>query len=775
MDNKRIIKIQLLLFIIIFVVLIGFYLYRENNDVFSILAAQSKNAIYTNIPTGFYEKDLKIKLSKDSILPIKAQIFYTTNGENPDKYSKEYDGEISIKCEEKDRIIPLKVVAYYKGKYSDIQEFTYVVCDNIKERYDMPIISITTDRENLYDFEKGIFVPGQAYEDYIKEHDDDDYMFQTVLNGNYRERDDWWIKDAEIAMFSKDGQILNENKIGIAVSGGRSSAEYPKSLKLVSNFYDDLSQFQIEFLDNHESANHSIIDYYKTVRLRAGSQTKIGGNIRSTLVSQLANQAEFDGCFTSKIVLVYLNGEFYGIMDMEQNYSDSFIKNKYNLEDVNKVYRVKGKEIDCFKEAGLDKFFDIDLTQEENQKELEEKIDIKNYLEYYSINICTNNTDWPQNNYELWYYTGDEDENNPYTDGRARFLMYDFDMAYRHSVDGEWSEDEFKRIMNIDPKTGETLFQRIMQVKKYRDLFVTILLNNQKKSFNQENVCSKIDSIKENMQKETDIQFYSTGWLEDLESESETIKEVCSTVLDRINDDLDKFYGMKNKYEFRLTTSKGVTAQIVNQIIYEDQTYRNRYYDEMSFEISIISNPGYEINNIIINGIAIDKEQFKKNGQEYIIKISPDLIQENKIRIIVDASKNSEQNLVISEISAKDYYDWIRVSNYAENSINLGEYYLSNNEMNLTMYNLPNIILEPGKSIIVDGKHNRYSVGDYICNFSISKYQTIYLTKYGEKKGTRDIIDKIYVPKMQLNESYGRVNNSNIWNFYENTDSKRRK
>ena len=129
MDKKKIVKIQLIVFIILFFVIIGFFIYRENETVFSILAAQSKSPVYSNYETGFYSDDLKIRLTKDTLLPFNAKIYYTTDGEDPDKYSKEYNGVISIECEETEKIIPLKTVVYYKGKYSEVQEFTYNECD----------------------------------------------------------------------------------------------------------------------------------------------------------------------------------------------------------------------------------------------------------------------------------------------------------------------------------------------------------------------------------------------------------------------------------------------------------------------------------------------------------------------------------------------------------------------------------------------------------------------------------------------------------------------
>ena len=75
MDKRKVIKIQLLFFIIVFFLVIAYFLSRENNNVFSILAEQSKNAIYSNIETGFYNEDIKINLTKDKLLPYGSKIF----------------------------------------------------------------------------------------------------------------------------------------------------------------------------------------------------------------------------------------------------------------------------------------------------------------------------------------------------------------------------------------------------------------------------------------------------------------------------------------------------------------------------------------------------------------------------------------------------------------------------------------------------------------------------------------------------------------------------
>ena len=778
MDKKKVVRIQLLVFIVLFFVIIGYSIYRENDSVFSILAAQSKNAIYSNYETGLYSENLTVHLSKDGLLPIKAKIFYTTDGEDPDKYSKEYTGEILIECEETEKIIPLKTVVYYKGKYSKVQEFTYIVCDNVSKRYNMPIISITTNRENLYDFDKGLFVPGSTYENSVREFDEEEYeanhLYQTVISGNYRERDsELWIRDAEMVLFDTDGSVTNESEIGLAISGGTSSAQYPKSLKLLGDYQDSLGQLELSFLDNRENAQFSIVDNYKSIRLRSGNQSGIGGNIRSTLISELANEANYDGCFKSKIVLVYLNGSFYGLMDMEQNYSNSFLKNKYNLEETQKAVALKGSEENCFKVAGIDTLFEKNLNIEENQIRLEEKLDVENYLYYCAINFYVNNTDWPHNNYEMWCYTGEYDINNKYTDGRYRFLMYDLDMAYKPESAGEWGEDLLLRLLDENGKNGSTGFLKLMKVKKYRDMFLTIMANLKKSAFNVENISKQIDIINNYMKKESDIQFHGTGWINDLNRESESIKSVSKNVISRLDKDLEKEFHLDGKYKFVLKNSNGVTSKILNEVIYENEVYNNEYFKDSQFELVINVNPGYKMNNIIVNGSKVNLIQSSVDKNEYLLTIDSKLIHNNEVLVNVSASRNQGANIIISEISAKDYNDWIKITNNGIEDINLENYYLSNDENNLLKYNLPSITLSIGESFIIDGKKNHFAVGDYICNFSISKYNTIFLVENNKRESTKVIFDRVYVPKMQINESYGRVKNSNIWNFYKNSSKRR--
>ena len=90
-----------------------------------------------------------------------------------------------------------------------------------------------------------------------------------------------------------------------------------------------------------------------------------------------------------------------------------------------------------------------------------------NYLLYYAINILANNTDWPQNNFEIWKYDGPYIENNKYTDGRYRFLIYDTDLTYYSSkneifFDG-CDKDTFVSLMENIYRSEDSTFSNVMK------------------------------------------------------------------------------------------------------------------------------------------------------------------------------------------------------------------------------------------------------------------------------------------------------------------------
>lgn len=754
--NKKFIR---LLICILFVVCLY---YAINEARFFSNMKKSSNLITFSHTTGFYNEKVSVKLFKSVDVPLGTKVFYTLDGNDPTNESHQYTWNDKIELdvdENQTKIYPLKVVLYYNNQYSTVYQETYVIEKKIETRFDIPVISITCDSQNLYDWYSGIMVPGEVHYNEVMSGK------KGYLLGNYNMRSDEWIRDAKVTMFAENGEILINQDIGLAISGGTSSEMYVKSLKLIAKYNGD-NKFDIQLTDEVPSASpYSVINRYASIRLRSGAQDQKQGNIRSSVISRLAEQSNFDGCTTTRRAVVYLNGKFYGIFDMQENYSNSNIASRFGIENEDLIEKYKISESNVLESFNIKELFDADLDDENSRNELEKYVDMDNYLMYYAIEILSNNTDWPNNNYEAWRYTGNEIDGNKYTDGRIRFLIYDADMIY-YSKNNIWvfenaDSDTLEMIMESQGRSQNSTFKNVMKSKYYRDRFVSIVCDLRNTSFKKENVTSLIDEEYNKIKKENLMQFS--------EEENQQIlfyigemKRSVEEKENRVDIDIQKYFSVSEKYQLSVTSTEGAHVFWNNIDLYNEKSYVNNYYKGIDLTMYCHANEGYKFLYWLINGNT------KIYGNKLIINDEFIVNQITTVQPIVE--KDSDTDLIIEEISANSDSDWMKFCNVGNEKINLGVYYISDIDTNYKKYKLPDIELEPGKSIIINGDKNYYASGDYICNFNLSVGENLYLYDSNKQR----VIEKINVQNMDKKETYGRLYGSGDWWFFDNRFNQRK-
>lgn len=710
------------------------------------------DAVQFNLESGHYDKTLKLKLSKNIEFPFIAHIYYTTNGDDPRVNGILYEGSITLEENDSIAVYPVKAVVGIHGRFSNVTEKTYIITEEKDNEYDIDIISISCNHDDLYNYYTGIMVAGVTYDQNVENG------VTGFIPGNYSNRGGEWIKDCHITMVDKDGQMLLDQNGGMEISGNTSVIFPVKSLKLYADrSYDPNNNFFKISLDNSDTdfLDYSYVTKYKSMRLRSGSQDLyFGGNIRSAVVSRLAVNSNFDGCSGTRRSLVFLNGEFYGIMDIQQNYSDSYLSNRFGLPNSDLLEKVKGGEPDIFFDLGLNELFEQDLNIAENRNLLEEKVDMDNYLLYYALEIMCNNTDWPVNSYEVWRYIGDEIADNPYTDGRYRFLMFDMDMSFNTDLRYEFFdgalEDTFVSIMNNEYRAKGNSFINVMKSKYYRDKFITIICDLTNTSFSKESLELVLSEEDEKISYFRKI-YYTYDMCNTSENESEQMKKAVLSRPTEVKNDIETYFNLDEKYTFNLNVPKGVMVSWNNMKIYEGEQYTNDYYKGVDLYLRADANPDYEFEYWLIN----DKKVY---GETIILESDkfPDVVD-----ICPVVSKKKDSCLVINKISAEGGSDWIELSNYGDESIEIGNYYLTDNQENLFEFQLPDLFLGSGESIIIHCKNDSEYLGEYMCNFNISAQEKLILSD-----GV-NIVDYVYVPIMDSKEVYMRHKNSNNWVFAE--------
>ncbi len=763
LDKKK--KISLIVLALLIVAFGGTYAYFYQQDYSNIAAIEDHiekdKIIIFSQDTGMYDSSLSITLSTDTEVPRSAQLYYTLNGDDPNAEDGIlYTGAISLEQDNDLRIYPLKVVLYYNGEYSDIYEKTYVLSTDISNPYNLKIINISTDNDNLYDYETGILIPGKIYDDWVQENGES----KAIYHGNYWQRGDEWIRDAHISLFDEDGILLLNQNIGFSVAGNTSVTTDYKSFKIYagSEYDESYDNFEI-LLENEgiENSSFSNIEKYNNLRLRSGSQDSMvdyggTGNIRFPAISTLCQESGFEGISSSNYCLFYINGQFFGIYDIEQTTANSTLSSKFNLYDSDLIEKHEGSEVNCFSNAEILSLFASDLNDVSNRLALEKKVDMDDFLYYYAIEILINNTDWPANNFKIWRYTGEYDETNIYTDGRYRFWITDLDLTYYSNISTGFfngsNGDILQQLFENTNRGAGSVFMNVINSTYYRDKLLTILRDLLITTFSSDHITTIMEEENKKISEARQI-FLGKEYSILAEQNLNCVKQSVAERETEITYDISTYLNLSQMNTIKLSTSEGVQVDWGIETLYQNSTYQNQYYSGTSFTLQATSYPGYTFDHWLINGEIV-------YGDTYTVS---DILYAQSSEIQAIAVPTDEVSIVISSLYAKGSDDWMEIYNAGTQTVTLSDYYISDNSTKLDKYRLPEVNLAPGETIKVYGKKNYVHLNDYITNFSLSEHETVYLSDGAT------ILDQVKIPNMSSVETFTRYENSNTW-FFKDID-----
>ncbi len=319
-------------------------------------------------------------------------------------------------------------------------------------------------------------------------------------------------------IIAPDGTRVISQDVGIRLFGGSSRNLQQKSFKIVARkdgyfgdtpyvgagtftypFFSDrivqAGKNAGEVLEKYDSlilrngGNDSLLstaaDPMDTCLLRDGLANRFAFRYAKNLPSSLAHFAT-----------VYLNGQYYGILELRENQNEDYFKRIWGVDD-NDIVVVKS-ELDTSRKCddpngetckgggcrfcGVWFYYETDeeaAAQAEMQawidlcrraaaavhagdaeynalyKEISEKVDLVNVKEYLALSTFLCNTDWPYNNIRVWRYTGAAMDGVSITDGKWRFATRDMDMSMARYSSPDMLPD-------LDSRTSVDMFDWVL-------------------------------------------------------------------------------------------------------------------------------------------------------------------------------------------------------------------------------------------------------------------------------------------------------------------------
>lgn len=326
----------------------------------------------------------------------------------------------------------IRAVCYKDNEYSNIESATYFVDSINRTKFTLPFVSIICNPEDLFSYEKGLFVPGKLYYDGQKKSK------HAINEGNFNSRKEVF---AHADFFDSIGNLVLSQNLGLKVHGGVSRHAAPfKSFRLYARNKYDENEFINHLVFGNEKFNNGLqIDQFKQLLFRAGGHQM---NIISDAIAHKIMEPSCIDVQKSKPVNCLINGEYWGIYNVRNRFDEHFISQKYNIKKHNNIIILdspKGKgTLSSVKEGtkndfvlfrNMHKFIvDNNMSDANNYNEAQKMIDILSYIDHNIMFIYLYNTDWYGGKHVKWWRVRDT-SNKPYQDGKWRLMVYDFDLS----------------------------------------------------------------------------------------------------------------------------------------------------------------------------------------------------------------------------------------------------------------------------------------------------------------------------------------------------------
>lgn len=429
---------------------------------------ESDKSAYVNpvfsVPGGLYSSAASLSLSLPDNAPNGAYITYTTDGGEPSADGNKYASELSVA---NGNTVAVRAACFSSDgvQLGRIKTNTYIYSKSASATL---VVSLVASDDNLYG-ENGIIT-------------------------NSSQSGTAWERPCHVEIFDAGGNELISQDAGIRVFGGSSRGLPQKSFRVVARkdgYYDELKyngsgSFDCALFDGRrvvsgDSAG-TILARYDRFILRNGGNDSIQATaadpLRMTLTRDavanafMAQYAPNVATQTSRFAVVYLNGEYYGILDMKEDVNDDYMQNVYGL-DKTKITVIKSEldttrhcsehssggqcrfcnvwfyyEVDDGEPTELDEYtamckaalkaYEGSAEQRAaGYTELCREIDINNFMQYAAVSLYCCNTDWPHNNVRVWRYTGEAADGNAYSDGKWRFTTRDMDFSFGRYISSD--------------------------------------------------------------------------------------------------------------------------------------------------------------------------------------------------------------------------------------------------------------------------------------------------------------------------------------------------
>ncbi|MBI9037174.1 MAG: CotH kinase family protein [Bacteroidales bacterium] len=604
-----------------------------------------------SVPGGFYLGNIEIELSVE---PEGAIIYFTLDGSTPDVTSNIYSLPLQIS-----ETTVLNAIACYEGFLpGNIATQTYFIDAN----HELPVISLSTNPENFFDPEIGIYHENNVNED--------------------------WERPVHLELFEPDGNSGFSIDAGVKLYGGLTTANLPqKSLAIFAR--DDYGYDEIDY----QIFPDIDITKFESIVLRNSGNDWMNTMFRDGFMTELLDDMGIDKQ-AFRPALIYINGEYWGIHNIREKISDNFLEAHHGVES---------DELDLLEGQGLPitgnsahynnmiEFIENNsLSNQTNFEYIKTQMDVCNFINYQISQIYFANTDWPGNNIKFW---------RPKTpEGKWKWIIYDTDFGF--GLEGNYYHNTLEFATEPlgpqwpNPPWSTFLLRKLLENNSFKIDFINryadLLNSNFKQDYILSQINQKIELISEEMPKQFD------RWGSNMTEWLNNINVVTNFANNRnlyVKNHVVNYFNLSGFSEIELNVIPETAGKItISSLALDEFPWTGEYFNDIPVVLSVEAEQGYEFKNW--------------EGDIFNDSLSISLIFNNDMNITAVFQEIMSENIVINEInyhSADDFdpKDWVEFTNSGETEMDLSNWYFKD-EDDEHIFTFPGgTVLEPNGFLVL--------------------------------------------------------------------------
>ena len=379
---------------------------------------------------GFYSN-----LTINPPTPTKGgQIYCTFDGSFPTQGSQQITQAMQIT---KNTVV--RCSEFVNGQPADTTTQTYFIGENVS----MPVVALTVNHHDMFDSTDGLYATGPM----TSLRCNNPNFNQMSMGGNQTDNNNpkcsepcykanFWCEDSlpvHVEFFEKGSAATGKDweiDAGISIIGNWSRYKPKKSvaIKMDNDDWGDKVLKYSMFTTRPEAKK------IKSFNLRNNGNRFWTDYIGDAMMTALMEGTDVD-YQRSRQVVVFYNGEYFGIHDLRERLNRSFVETNYGIDSKSiNMIKIKGNELEASgtNGASVDEYRQVanqitsgNFAGDNNQsyEQLKQKFNMNSFAQYMLAEMYFHNGDWPTNNVRAWGGNG-----NPF-----KFVAFDTDHGFGFS------------------------------------------------------------------------------------------------------------------------------------------------------------------------------------------------------------------------------------------------------------------------------------------------------------------------------------------------------